>query len=245
MIVDNLHHSPPKGFSMTGMIKRETMGAQLGNLLRGAILSGEFEPGAPVTEIALAARFGVSRGPMREAMRHLMDEGLLVTIPYTGTRVLQLTSTDIGDIYSMRICLEAFAFEQIWDRRDETFRQALRTRHAALLGAIDAGDDIRSIDAELDLHGLAYETCGNGILLSSWGGIRARLQLYWAAHHRAHGITGPKRESHDDYVRLALGDSYDRMKEEIRDHMSRGLNKTMAFVSSVEAEKAGPNRRKK
>ncbi|WP_417474051.1 GntR family transcriptional regulator [Leisingera sp.] len=230
---------------MTGMIKRETMGAQLSGLLRGAILSGEFEPGKTVTETALAIRFGVSRGPMREAMRHLMDEGLLVTVPYTGTRVLQLTSEDIDDIYSMRICLEIFAFEQIWEHRDEAFRSALEARHAALTEAIDAGDDIRSIDAELDLHGLAYETCGNGILLSSWSGIRARLQLYWAAHHRAHGITGPKRESHDDYVRLALGDSLERMKDEIRDHMSRGLGTTMAFVASVEGQKAGSNRRKK
>ncbi len=221
------------------------MGAQLGGLLRGAILSGEFEPGETVTETALAVRFGVSRGPMREAMRHLMDEGLLVTVPYTGTHVLQLTSADIDDIYSMRICLEVFAFEQIWERRDDTFREALMARHAALTEAIDAGDDIRSIDAELDLHGLAYETCGNGILLSSWSGIRARLQLYWAAHHRAHGITGPKRESHDDYVRLALGDSCERMKDEIRDHMSRGLDITMAFVSSVEAQKVNSNRRKK
>lgn len=230
---------------MTGLIKRETMGAQLASLLRGAILSGEFEPGEPVTETALALRFGVSRGPMREAMRHLVDEGLLVTVPYTGTRVLQLTSTDIEDIYSMRICLEVFAFEQIWERRDEAFRQSLMVRHAALLKAIDARDDIRSIDAELDLHGLAYEVCGNGILLSSWSGIRARLQLYWAAHHRAHGITGPKRESHDDYVRFALGDSREQMKEEIRDHMRRGLDKTMAFVFSIEAVKAKSNRREK
>ena len=229
---------------MTGMIRRETMGAQLSSLLRGAILSGEFEPGEAVTETALAVRFGVSRGPMREAMRHLMDEGLLVTVPYTGTRVLQLTSADIDDIYSMRICLEVFAFEQIWERRDDTFREALMARHAALTEAIDAGDDIRSIDAELDLHGLAYETCGNGILLSSWSGIRARLQLYWAAHHRAHGITGPKRESHDDYVRLALGDSCERMKDEIRDHMSRGLDITMAFVSSVKEQTVSSNRRK-
>ncbi|NDV99708.1 GntR family transcriptional regulator [Salipiger sp. PrR002] len=224
---------------MTGMIKRETMGAQLSSLLRAAILSGEFEPGEAVTETALSLRFGVSRGPMREAMRHLMDEGLLVTVPYTGTRVLRLTSGDIDDIYSMRICLEVFAFEQIWDRRDDSFRDALRARHATLLAAIDAGDDIRSIDAELDLHGLAYETCGNGILLSSWSGIRARLQLYWAEHHRAHGITGPKRESHDDYVRLALGDSCARMTEEIRAHMRRGLDKTMAFVASLEAATPG------
>lgn len=230
---------------MSKMIKRETMGAQLSNLLRGAILSGEFAPGETVTETALAVRFGVSRGPMREAMRQLTDEGLLVTVPYTGTHVLQLTSRDIHDIYAMRICLEVFAFEQIWDRRDQTFSEALRKRHATLLQAIDAGDDIGSIDAELDLHGLVYETCDNSILMSSWKSIRARLQLYWATHHRAHGITGPKRESHDDYLQLALGDSCERMKDEINDHMRRGLDKTLAFVSSLEEPTLASNRRKK
>ncbi|WP_413206200.1 GntR family transcriptional regulator [Rhodospirillum sp. A1_3_36] len=225
-----------------GPVKRETMSAQIASLMRTAILSGEFKPGEMVTETALALRFGTSRGPMREAMRHLIDQGLLVSVPYTGTHVLDLSITDINDIYAMRICLEIFAFEQIWEARDSAFDQALRLRHDALLEAIDAQDDVRAIDAELDLHGLAYEWCGNGILLSSWTGIRSRLELYWAAHHRAHGITGPKRESHDDYIRLALGDSLDAMKAEIHSHMRRGLDVTKAFVETLDTDRPPTNR---
>jgi len=58
------------------------------------------------------------------------------------------------------------------------------------------------------------------------------LQLYWAAHHRAHGLTGPRRESHDDYLRLATGADLELMKREIRSHMRRGLETTKTFVEA-------------
>lgn len=213
-------------------LKRETMSTQIAALLRRAILAGEFPPGAPMVETALALRLGASRGPLREAMRQLIDEGLLISVPYTGTRVVDLSVQDIHDIYAMRTCLEQFAFELAWPHRNEAFRADLAHRNDRLQAAIDACDDARAINAELDLHGLAYERAGNGILLSTWNGIRGRLQLYWAAHHRAHGLTGPRRESHDDYLRLATGNDLDAMKREIRSHMRRGLETTKSFVEA-------------
>ncbi|WP_045392430.1 GntR family transcriptional regulator [Falsirhodobacter sp. alg1] len=211
-------------------LKKITMGAQIAAMLRAAILGGELAPGSAVVETSLALRFGVSRGPLREAMRELIDEGLLITVPYTGTKVLELSPADINDIYSMRICLEKFAFEQIWDRRDDAFREQILQRHAALLAAIDANDDVASIEAELNLHGLAYEMAQNAILMKTWNGIRGRLQLYWAAHHRAHHMQGPQRTGHDDYVSLAIGNDLDLMRAEIESHMQRGLEITKAQV---------------
>lgn len=216
-------------------LKRETMGAQIAALLRRAILAGEFAPGAAMVETSLALRLGASRGPLREAMRQLIDEGLLVSVPYTGTRVVDLSVQDIHDIYAMRTCLEQFAFELSWPRRTPEFAAELARRNTLLQAAIDASDDAGAINAELDLHGLAYEWSANNILLSTWNGIRGRLQLYWAAHHRAHGLTGPRRESHDDYLRLAIGDDLEAMKAEIRSHMRRGLEKTKAFVEARNA----------
>lgn len=213
-------------------LKRETMSAQISTLLRSAILTGELEPGAQVVESALAMRLGVSRGPLREAMRQLVDEGLLVSVPFTGTRVVDISVQDINDIYGMRTCLEQFAFEQIWDQRNDAFKSELTQRKVALKDAIDRADDVGAIEAELDLHGLAYEHTGNRILLNSWTGLRGHLQMYWASHRRAHGTTGPKRESHDDYVELALGNSLRAMHAELRDHMRRGLETTKAFVEA-------------
>lgn len=215
-------------------LNKQTMSSQLVGLVRAAILSGELEPGAAVVETTLAGRFGVSRGPLREAMRQLIDEGLLIAVPYKGTRVLDISVSDINDIYAMRICLERFAFTQIWERRGVAFRSEIATRNQRLLTAIDAGLDAASIEAELSLHALAYEWCGNAILTKTWEGIRGRLQLYWAAHHKAHSITGPLRQSHDDYVALASGDDLDAMLHEIDAHMRRGLDKTRAFLKSRE-----------
>lgn len=220
-------------------LKRETMSAQIAALLRRAILTGEMSPGAQVVETSLALRLGASRGPLREAMRQLIDEGLLVSVPYTGTRVVDISVQDINDIYAMRTCLEQFAFEQIWPRRGDAFVAELTRRNDVLQRAIDSADDVSAIEAELDLHGLAYEQADNRILLTTWTGLRGRLQLYWAAHHRAHGLTGPKRESHDAYIRLATSDSLTAMRDEIRSHMRRGLETTKAFVES-QARTGGP-----
>lgn len=198
------------------------------------ILDGVAPPGSQLVETQLAVQFGVSRGPLREAIRQLIDEGLVVTVSYTATYVAELSVRDVRDIYSIRPALETFAFEQTWARRGQGFALELGDRHVRLLAAIDAGDDKASIYAELALHGLVYEWSDNRILLSMWQGLRGRLQLYWAAHHRAHQRHGPLRESHESYVAAALGDDLGAMRAEIAHHMRRGAETTEAFVAMRE-----------
>lgn len=211
-------------------LHKSTFRQHIAERLRAAILAGELAPGAALVETSLATQFNVSRGPLREAMRELIEEGLLVTVPYTGTHVIALSADDIREMYSMRIVLERFAFEQAWDRRDGAFQRELLRRNDQLCTAIDAGDDRASIQAELDLHGLVYETSGHRMLQRTWHSLRGRLQLYWAAHHRAHATRGPRRDAHDSYVQAALGPSLDAMLDEITNHMGRGANRTEAFV---------------
>jgi DNA-binding GntR family transcriptional regulator len=211
-------------------LRKTTFRQHIAERLRAAILGGEIAPGAQLVETALAAQFDVSRGPLREALRELIEEGLLVTVPYTGTHVIALTVDDIHEIYSMRITLERFAFEQAWPKRDDAFARELQRRNMLLTQAIDAGDDAASILAELDLHGLVYEASGHKLLQRTWHSLRGRLQLYWAAHHRAHATRGPKRDSHDGYVQAALGDNLDLMLAEITNHMGRGAQRTESFM---------------
>ena len=215
---------------------KSTLRAHVAERLRTAILAGDIPPGAPLVETALSERFDVSRGPLREALRQLIEEGLVVTVPYTGTHVAPLSVDDVREIYSLRTALESFAFEQVWERRDPCFRAELRRRNEALITAIDEGDERASIARELELHGLVYEESGHGLLQSAWHSLRARLQLYWAAHHRAHGRRGPRRDSHDSYLAAALGDDLDAMRREISGHMRRGMETTERFLGA-EAEK--------
>ena len=212
-------------------VPRSTLRAHVAERLRTAILAGDIAPGAPLVETALSQRFDVSRGPLREALRQLIEEGLVVTVPYTGTHVAPLSVED--EIYSLRTALETFAFEQIWERRDESFRRELQRRNDVLIATIDAGDDRASILTELDFHGLVYEAAGHRLLQRAWHGLRGRLQLYWAAHHRAHGRRGPRRDSHDSYIAAALGDDLAAMRAEIADHMRRGVETTERFLRSL------------
>jgi DNA-binding GntR family transcriptional regulator len=211
-------------------VPKSTFRDHIAERLRAAILCGDIAPGSALTETALAAQLSVSRGPLREAFRQLAEEGLLVTVPYTGTHVISLSVQDVREIYSMRITLERFAFEQAWDKRDAAFRRELRRRKDALTAMIDAGDDAACIDAELDLHGLVYEVSGHRLLQRTWQSLRGRLQLYWAAHHRAHGTRGPRREAHDSYVRIALGNDLEAMLAEIGAHMRLGAEQTEKFL---------------
>jgi len=217
-------------------VPKATLRAHIAERLRAAILAGDIAPGAPLTETTLSARFNVSRGPLREAMRQLIEEGLLVTVPYTGTHVAALSVGDVREIYSLRTALEIFAFEQVWEHRDDRFSRELHRRNQALMASIDAGDDRTSISNELELHGLVFEASGHKLLQRAWHALRGRLQLYWAAHHRAHGMRGPRRDSHESYIEAALGSDLDALRLEIADHMRRGAVVTEKFVSGESRE---------
>src|SRR5579872_2516838 len=140
--------------SVLKRVPKSTLRAHIVERLRTAILTGDIPPGAPLVEAALSELFDVSRGPLREALRQLVEEGLIVTRPYSGTHVESLSIEDVREIYSLRTVLETFAFKQVWSRRDARFRSELCRRNAALLATIDRGDDRASIDTELAFHGL-------------------------------------------------------------------------------------------
>ena len=221
------------GEGMVAPLKRETFRDSVAERLRHAIIDGQIAPGATVTEQQLAAEFGVSRGPLREAMGLLVDEGLLVSVPYTATRVVSLSPGDFCEIYSLRIALERLAFEQIWPRRTPAFAATLKARHEALLAALGGGDGYEAALAEVRLHGTVYEHCGHRLLLETWNRIAPRLHLYLAVHQKAHGRSGPLDDAHRAYVDLAGGDRLDLMLAEIDHHMSRGLQRLSDYVAGV------------
>lgn len=215
-------------------IQSRTLRAQILETLRDAILSGELAPGSQLREATLARSLGVSRGPLREALRELEDEGLVVTVPYTGTFVSEITTAQIREIYSFRTVLERFAYELVWPRRDADFFAELERRHAALTAAIDRGDGTAAIETELRLHSLPYEWAGHSILYKTWQDLQGRLHFYFAIHQKAHGRPGPARDAHDAYVRLAKGNDLGAMHRHIDTHMQQGLDTVLEFVTAFE-----------
>jgi DNA-binding GntR family transcriptional regulator len=139
--------------------------------LRDDITEGRIRPGERLVELALAERFGASQGPVREALRRLGQEGLLVTQPRRGTRVRELTLAEIDDIFEMRAELESWAARRFVARRTPASCAAVVAAFDALERAGRAGDAAAVVDRDLELHAAICAGAGSPLLLSTWRSI--------------------------------------------------------------------------
>lgn len=212
-------------------VPSQTRRAHIADALRKALLSGELAPGAQLIEARLAEQFGVSRGPLREAIRGLINEGLLVNRPYAGTYVAGADADSIEQMYSVRDALERHAFTLLWPLRDRRFREELQLRHRALLAAVDRADTLAQIEAEMRFHRCAYEFTGNAILLEMWDQLSTRLRLVFTLHRQAFKQGAKYRAAHDRYLRLALGKDLGVMLEEVSQHLSTGLTNVRRYLA--------------
>ena len=133
---------------------------EIAELIRDRILSGDFQPGERLLEPDLARQLGVSRGPIREALRRLEGEGLVVEETNRGARVAVLTADDVREIYEVRAALETKA-AQLLVRRGEGFIRELDPVLARLSLVSDGDDARRTLELDLQFHELLCRLSGN------------------------------------------------------------------------------------
>ncbi|MFT5042867.1 MAG: DNA-binding GntR family transcriptional regulator [Hyphomicrobiaceae bacterium] len=161
--------------------RRINLGRELVSVLRGEIVSGKFQPGAPLTEPSLAKRFGISRAPVREALIALERDGL-VHFKTTGrTRVSKLTKNDFAELMETRVALESMAARRAaaqWNEDDTAAieQNILTQSKAATL------EELSRLDIEL--HEYVVRHCGNERLLRLWQSIRWQFEMSLAFTHR-------------------------------------------------------------
>lgn len=215
-----------------GSLAPSTRRSQIASTLRDAIFSGQLAPGTPLVEIKLAQQFGVSRGPLREAIRELSEEGLLLNKPYVGTYVVEVSGQTLAEAYDIRRVLERHAFELIWDRRDDTFRRRLLELHAGLVEAAEGGDGLAEIAAEMRFHRFPYEYSGSGVLLEMWDLLSQKIRLGFALYQKSIGQPVSSRNAHNRYVECALGDDLQAMCTEIDVHIEAGVKTVLGYLRS-------------
>ncbi|APE34664.1 GntR family transcriptional regulator [Nocardia mangyaensis] len=133
-------------------VNQQSTAEMIADRLREAIMRGALAPGAQLGEADLATSFGVSRGPVREAMQRLVQEGLLFSIRNRGIFVIELTTDDVIDIYRARTALEGGALELILDGRREIAYAALQPSVTAMRVTAEAGDATGVSDADQAFH---------------------------------------------------------------------------------------------
>lgn len=145
--------------------------------LRQAILKGELQPGERLMEIKLAEALGVSRTPIREAIRKLELEGLVVMIPRKGAAVANITEKDTKDVLEVRRTLEMFAVEVACDRITE--EQISRLEEAAKEFEASKGADlIRIAETDMKFHEIIYEATWNDRLMQMLNNLRENMYRY-------------------------------------------------------------------
>ena len=148
------------------------------NTLRQAILRGELKPGERLMEIALSQRLGVSRTPVREAIRMLEQEGLVIMIPRKGAQVAEISEKDLKDVLEVRLGLEELAVriacQRITEEELEELEQAVKEFEEAMkrddLGALAAAD--------VKVHEVIYGSTHNKRLVQIISNIREQMYRY-------------------------------------------------------------------
>jgi DNA-binding GntR family transcriptional regulator len=144
-----------------------------------ALLEGLLNPGDRLVEAEIAAEMGISRGPVREAIRKLEEQGLVVTIPYKGSFVVKLTPADIFEICTLRAVLETFAIELVVQNAQPAELQELEGIVQSLREAGEAGDSARLLDLDLRFHETLSLLCGHKRLCSLLADIYIQSRLYF------------------------------------------------------------------
>lgn len=148
------------------------------NTLREAILKGEIKPGERLMEIHLANMLGVSRTPIREAIRMLEQEGLAVTVPRKGAQVAKMTEKDLQDVLEIREALDDLAVISACARK--TNEQLAQLKSAMrVFEEKTAGTDVRAIvQADEDFHDVIYSMAHNPRLTAIVGNMREQMYRY-------------------------------------------------------------------
>ena len=133
--------------------------------LRQAILRGELKPGERLMEIKLANKLGVSRTPIREAIRKLELEGLVLMIPRRGAEVAEITEKSLNDVLEVRKALEELAVQLACERMDEEGLEALKKAAKEFEESLGSEDVTRIAEADVAYHDIICRSTDNLSLL--------------------------------------------------------------------------------
>lgn len=197
--------------------------------LREAILRGELKPGERLMELQLANKLGVSRTPIREAIRMLEQEGLAVTTPRKGAEVAKMTEKDMEDVLAIREALEQLAASLACDHATEEELTALRTERDRFEHLIRSGEIKRIAESDMRFHELLYEASGNPKLVSMLSNLREQMYRY-----RVEYLKDAKNYPNLIEEHKAIVDGLTRRdKDTIREAMARHMGNQAAGVKQI------------
>ena len=181
------------------------------NTLREAILKGELKPGERLMEIQLANKLGVSRTPVREAIRKLELEGLVLMIPRKGAEVAEITRQDMEDVLEVRTALEELAVKDACDHITDAQLSELKKASNEFKKALLEGKDlVTCADADMHFHDVILSATNNRRLIQMLNNLSEQMYRYRMEYLKDERTHKTLIEEHDA-IRRALK-KHDKVK---------------------------------
>ncbi|MEU9593735.1 GntR family transcriptional regulator [Streptomyces sp. NPDC048219] len=200
--------------------------------LRDEILDGVRPPGSRLVERELAEALGVSRLPVREALRTLVSEGLVTPRPRTWAVVREFTTSDIADLDEVRSGLETLAFRLAAQRHTRAGLEKLRATVDAELAAARAGDAVRAHRAAADFHQTVISLAANELLNELEGVLRSRLRWLMGQHDDLEGVA----LEHDALCRAIAERDVERVQELVLEHLATSRSAALGRHTRLDRE---------
>jgi DNA-binding GntR family transcriptional regulator len=207
-------------------VPRDTFASMVTERLRDGIVTGTLGPGSQLSEVGLAHSYGVSRGPVREAIQRLVQEGLLRSEPHRGVFVPVLSDTDVADVYLARAALESAALRLlIASSRSQSSYEILDAYVAEMETAASRGDWEAVGRFDLEFHAALVASSGSQRLQRMFSTLisetRLCLAALTAAEARHHLVTEHRticdgiRDRDSERALVAIEKHYENAVEEL------------------------------
>lgn len=190
------------------------------NTLRDAILKGELEPGEHLMEVQLAGKLGVSRTPIREAIRQLQAEGLVVMTPRKGAVVAEITKEDLTDVLEVRKTLEKFAVELACININDEELKSLHQCHEIFKAALEQKDLTDIANKDEGFHDVIYSATRNKRLIQILNNLREQIYRYRLEYIKDDEKWFTLIDEHDKLIRAIEEKDVEIAKEVIEAHIN-------------------------
>jgi DNA-binding GntR family transcriptional regulator len=207
--------------------------------MKNAILIGALKPGERIIEASIAQEMGISRYPVREAILHLENAGLLYTIPYKGTYISTIDEEELEEIYQLRSALEELSVRLLVDRADDKDIKKLEIIIKEMEHA-DKNNDLSSlVNADIDFHLTICELSGHRKLKEIWQNLQDQITLYMQREKYSYVRSRLKDFTHTHGMIIEALQARDKKLAElrIRNHINEALNYIKNFQKEVGANK--------
>jgi DNA-binding GntR family transcriptional regulator len=212
------------------LAQKKTLSEEVLDRMREAIVRGRFRPGDRLNEAALAGAFGVSRGPVREALSQLQQEGLVRVERHRGARVSRISAEDVEELYELRVDLELFAAKRAVRLISAGELEAMGAVVSGYGRAVEAGEVPEAVDLDMKFHDLIYRAARHTRLYGCWTNLlRSQIHAFVLSYSLAdssymapcvaeHAAIRDALETRDRdrvlyLVERHLSDAYERMMQ--------------------------------